>query len=416
MKKTAIVCIGDELLDGRTADQNAAHLIARSQELAMSVVEVRIVADELGAITAALSDLKEADRVVVSGGLGPTVDDITRHAAAHLIGAPLVEDSEALARLQERFASRGRAFTDNLRRQAKFPEGATILINHKGTADGFSLRHGSTDYFFFPGVPREFRWYVGEHFRPAPSYGVDTAQMLFFGLGESALEDHLGELVETAQAEGLKVGFRATFPFIEVVLGGAAEVVAARLPAFRERLSPWLVGEQGQSLIERLAALLVDRGETVTVAESCTAGLLAAELTDLPGSSRYFQRGYITYANEAKIELLGVRTDDLDRHGAVSRPVVIAMARGAKSRSGATYALAISGIAGPSGGSSQKPVGTVDFALDTPRGTFYQRRCFPRQWGRRSIRTISVQMALSLLLRYLEDKLDDQIEGPLLEG
>lgn len=414
--KTAILCIGDELLDGRVRDENAYFLTGLAAQSARNIEEIRVIADDLAVILKTLEELRRFDEVVVTGGLGPTADDITRDAAAEFAGVGLVEEQELLRALKARFAARGAPFTANNRRQCSFPRGAQILPSQVGTAAGFSLQVESTTYYFFPGVPAEFRWFVAQYL---PRVGQDDTnqmkRMIFFGLGESQVETLLRDAAARAKQQGVRIGYRAQRALIEVNLKGANPALQTIQGQVLERLGPWLVAEDDESFMERLARRLIEASATVAVAESCTAGLVGARLTDLSGSSRYFHEGYLTYSNDAKERLLGVSRRALEAHGAVSPEVATQMALGAKERSAATYALAISGIAGPTGGTDTKPVGTVDFALAAPEGVYYLRRHVPGR-TRKHVRTLSTHTALALLLWRLEDRLlEHPLSGPFSE-
>lgn len=412
MKTTAIVCIGDELLDGRVAEANAHYLTRCARALQLEVRECRTVGDDTDAIVATLADLDDVDLVVVSGGLGPTADDVTRQAAADFADASLVAVPAAIERLKQRFESRDITFTDNNLRQCRFPESADILPSEVGTADGFRLRTEDIDYFFFPGVPHEFRWFADRHLQQTQQHTPFRRRFSFFGRGESDLEDRLGDLPQRAEQQGVKFGIRAEFPLIEIVIEGDDADGPTYESEIRDRIGRWLVAEGDQSLSKRLGEQLVGHGASVTVAESCTAGLLAAMLTEVSGSSRYFDVGYLTYANSAKVDLVGVDEHLLEEYGAVSPQVVTQMAAGARRRSGADYALSISGIAGPTGGTEDKPVGTVDFGLATPEGVLY-RRVHLQGRSRRQVRVLSVHIAASMLLWRLEDRLSAHpVDGP----
>ncbi len=415
MTTIAILCVGDELLDGRISDQNARHLTAASQNRPWKIVEIRTVGDDQQQICDALRALGAAQVVVVSGGLGPTDDDVTRRAAARFGGVNLVEDPSVLKQLKRRFVDRKRTFSENNRRQAQFPQHCTILPTEVGTAAGFRMKRDDTDYYFFPGVPSEFRWFTDTYLPGSTEANQQYRKRLFFfGRGESDLESALGDIPRRAEEQGIKIGFRADLPLLEIALSGDDEDDGRYLERrIRATIGPWLVAEDDESFSARTGRRLIEDSATVCVAESCTAGLLGAKLTEASGSSRYFEEGYLTYANRAKERLLGVDTDILESHGAVSPQVAAQMALGARERSGATYALAVSGIAGPTGGTPQKPVGTVDFALATPEGVLVRRDHYLGR-NRHQVRLLSVHRALALLLWRLEDRLigEHRVYGP----
>ncbi len=405
MTEVAICCIGDELLDGRVRDANAAYLGRWCTEQGHSLIQIRMVDDQTSRIVDALDDLSDADLVIVSGGLGPTHDDRTREAAATFADDELVFAPEQFEALRKDFQARGRTLTEGHRRQCHFPSTATILPSEAGTAAGFRLARKGTDIYFFPGVPSEFRWFT-DHVLPTGKEEPITEQLglQFFGLGESDLADRLQPVVQDLESRGLKVGFRADFPVLHLSLSGPSTQLEDARQQILSHSAQWLIGDHEESLPQRLGRLLTDDGATVTVAESCTAGGLAAMITSVSGSSRYFHEGFITYSNQAKERLLDVPAELLEAHGAVSAPVVEAMANGARRRSDSTYALAISGIAGPSGATPDKPVGTVYIALSTPNGTQSALHQWPGR-SRQQVRTLSVYAALARLLQHLDPSL-----------
>lgn len=413
MTDTAIICIGTELLEGRIDELNARYLGEVSTRTDLQLSEIRVVADDPTRIRRALEETADRQLVVVSGGLGPTDDDITRRAAADFADTSLREDTESLRRLERRFDRRNANVTPNNLRQCRFPVGADILVSQVGTADGFHLRHRDTDYFFFPGVPPEFRWFVDRHLPvddQSPDYRSD---LVLFGRGESDFETMLGDLPDRARDRNVQIRFRATFPLIELTVSGPPKAARDIEADIRDEVGPWLVADGDQSMAGRLGERLAEAGATVSVAESCTAGLVAARLTSVSGSSRYFGQGYLTYSNDAKVQLLDVDDRLIEDHGAVSPQVCTQMATGARDRSGADFALAVSGIAGPTGGTPAKPVGTVDFALAAPEGVYHLRRHFTDR-SRREVRILSVYTAVAGLLWRLEDRLDDHSwRGPV---
>jgi nicotinamide-nucleotide amidase len=417
MTKLSALCIGDELLDGRIADKNAAWLGARAAEHGSDLESVRIVGDDLDLIVAALEQAsRDSDLIVVSGGLGPTADDITRDAAATWVGAELELDEQLLETLERRFAERGYPFTPNNRRQCMFPQGADILQTRVGTAAGFAVEKNGCRALFFPGVPPEFRWFVETYILPKIGQHEGRRhreRLAFYGLGESQLESKLDGIEELAKEVGARVSYRAEYPVIEVNLKAIDEASLDRMrDHVLERVGPWLVAQGDETFAERLGQALLDHEATVTTAESCTAGRVAAKLTEISGSSGWFERGFLTYANDAKTDMLGVKPEILESFGAVSPQTVCQMAAGARAAAGATYAVATSGIAGPTGGTPDKPVGTVHFALATPDGVWHRHVAFSNR-GRDRVLTASVYTVLSLLLWELEGRLDEhRVDGP----
>ncbi len=417
MTTLSALCIGDELLDGRIADKNATWLGAQASEHGLELESVRVVGDDLDQIVNTLEEASQrCDLIVVSGGMGPTADDITRDAVATWIGVDLELDQETLEILQERFAARGYPFSPNNRRQCMFPQGAEILATEVGTAAGFAVEKNGCRAVFFPGVPPEFRWFVDTYILPEigqPDARTERERLAFYGLGESQLESRLDGIEELADKLCARVSYRAEYPINEVNLkAGDAATLDQMRQYVLERVGRWLVCQGDEAFAERLGKALLARNATVTTAESCTAGRVGAKLTEVSGSSGWFERGYITYANAAKTDMLGVKPEILEKFGAVSPQTVCQMAAGAKKAAGADYAVATSGIAGPTGGTPEKPVGTVHFALATPEGVWHRHVAFSNR-GRDRVLTASVYTALSLLLWELEGRLDEhRVNGP----
>jgi nicotinamide-nucleotide amidase len=411
------ICVGDELLDGRVRDRNAAHLGAFLAERGLTLRRVDVVPDDIEVIAAAL-DSKDCHLLVVSGGLGPTDDDVTRNAAAEWMGESLRLDRDALQAIRERFESRNRQFTENNRRQAMVPESAIVLPTEVGTAPGFRVNHRGKKVFFFPGVPREFAWYV-EHVLgdalEAPATETARRRLFFHGIGESALATRLREVTAGLEDRGVSLAYRADYPLIELKVMGPPDATGEVADEIVEHARPWLVAEDDEPLPARLGRLLREAGTTITTAESCTAGGIAALITQVSGSSSWFQRGFVTYANEAKSEMLGVSEEILLRYGAVSAQTVCQMASGARREARSGYAVAVSGIAGPSGGTPDKPVGTVHFGLATPDGVWH-RRVHYRLPDRQAIRDGTAYTALAMALWHLEDRMEaHSVTGPYTE-
>ncbi len=421
MMKISVICTGDELLDGRTADRNSRYVAQTAIEHGAEVLSIRTVRDSADAIIRALDDAvaeKDVGLVVVSGGLGPTEDDLTREVAAAWTDCELILDETVLRLLKERFAARGAVFTENNARQAYFPKLAKILRTEVGTAAGFELTKSGVRVVFFPGVPSEYRWFMQTYVVPFLDENVTSGpssrvKYAFHGVGESELETKLGDIGLLAASVGGGVSYRASYPQIEVALKAQNPAGLALLSdRVLERAGRWLISKDDEGLADRVGRLLAEHGATVTVAESCTGGGLGAAITAVSGSSAWFERGFITYSNQSKVQEVGVRQESLDAHGAVSRDVVCQMAFGARQRAGADYSLAVSGIAGPSGGTAQKPVGTVHIALSSAEGTWHRAMLYVHR-DRDQVRQASVYTALALLLWKLEDRLmPHAIDGP----
>jgi nicotinamide-nucleotide amidase len=406
----AVLNIGTELTRGELVNGNAAWLSERLTELGIEVIEHAVVADDSERIGATLARFgREVKLVVCTGGLGPTSDDLTAQAVAALLALPLDRHEPTLARIRERYRRIGRDMPAPNTKQADLPRGARVLDNDEGTAPGFALQIGAARCFFFPGVPREMRHLFERYLVPelAPELRRTSHQVHIrtFGLRESEVAERLADIdVGGARHRpDVTIGYRAHFPDIEVkVLARAADESSARAVAeevAREvsaRLAPYAYGGRDDSFAAYVGRLLAARGLKLAVAESCTGGLIGKLLTDAAGSSAFMLLDVVAYANVAKRDVLGVSADLLERHGAVSAETALAMAEGALARAGADLAVATTGIAGPTGGSADKPVGTVWFAV-ARRGekTQTERRVLPGD--RERIRTLAAYVALQLV-------------------
>lgn len=424
MKILSALCIGDELLDGRIRDENAWWLARLSAEQGFPLHSIHIIGDDMDTIVAHLeAHSQHADILIVCGGMGPTADDITHHAAARWRGVGLKVDPITLERIQQRFAQRGHPFTPNNVTQASFPEGAEILATDVGAAAGFVLEKHGCRVYFLPGVPAEYRWFIAQYISPllgttAPAaWAAHHTRLCFFGAGESWLETQLSGIEALAGQLGARVSYLAQAPVIEIHLKAPAQAALDSLRDFvLQRVGKWLIAEGEETLATRLCKLLGSRAVTVSTAESCTAGLVASKLAAVPGASDWFERGFITYADAAKTELLGVRPEIITRFNAVSPQTACQMAAGARRAAGADFALATTGFAGPTGGTADIPIGTVHFALAAPDGVWHYKRVFSHR-TRDEVLTASVYAALSLLLWHLEARLAEHlVDGPFRDA
>jgi nicotinamide-nucleotide amidase len=427
--RAIILSIGDELTLGQTVDTNSAWLAKQLAGIGFRPAAHLTVPDDRDAIRQAFEEsVGRCDALVVSGGLGPTEDDLTRQALADFLNQPLELAPAALENVERFFRALRREMPEKNRIQAMLPRGAEMIENTAGTAPGIYCNYLSGDQktvceiFIMPGVPKEMKIMFersvrpklagGEPGRVGPgSAGVILSKTLHtFGLGESAVAERLGELmrrdrnpsVGTTVANGyVSLRLNAYFP----TPAEAERQMAETASACRAALGDLIWGEDEQTLPEVVGRLLAGARETVTTAESCTGGLLAKLITDVPGSSAYFKQGWVTYANDAKTALLGVSPVTLQREGAVSEAVVAEMAAGALERSGADSALAISGVAGPDGGTTEKPVGTVCLALVARRDAAGgSTRTFIFHGDREMVRDRSAKMALTMLRFHLLGK------------
>ncbi len=403
----AVLTIGTELTRGELTNTNASWLSRRLTELGFEVLEQAVVDDQRERVVAALLRLTHAhDLVLVTGGLGPTTDDLTSECAALALGVALVRDAGALEHIRARFARLGRPMSPTNDKQADFPEGADILANPVGSAPGFAIALGRGHAYFMPGVPREMMRMFDEEIAPRVGSRAarDTCQVSLrtFGLPESAIGERL-DGIERAHP-GVTLGYRAHFPEVEVkVHARGADQDAARLlcdtaaTEVRERLGDAIWGEGDETFAQVVARGFVDRGLTLALAESCTGGLVAHLLTREAGASAYLLAGAVTYANSAKVTFADVSPDTLAAHGAVSAEVAKEMAEGIRARAGADVGLSITGVAGPGGGSIEKPVGTVYLAVATARGATTFHRFFASDRG--FVQQYAAHCALDLLRR-----------------
>jgi nicotinamide-nucleotide amidase len=399
----AILSIGTELTRGQIVNGNASWLAAELTGLGFEVLEIATVGDDPARIGAALKRLSSHAVVVATGGLGPTSDDVTAQAVAQALGVALERDAASLEAIRRRFAALGRAMSPSNEKQADFPRGAEVLPNAVGTAPGFAVQVNGAVAFFLPGVPHEMEHMFGEHVAPRISKLASNLtfemRLQTFGLPESVVGDKLAGL-EQAFA-GVTVGYRAHFPEIEVkALAEAGSKAEARQLAtraadeIRARLGAAVYGEGEDTFPAVVARALQARGAMLAVAESCTGGLVGHLLTREPASD-YFIADAVTYANSAKERLLGVSEEMLRGHGAVSAEVAAAMAEGVRRVTGADIGVSLTGIAGPSGGTPEKPIGLVYWAVAHAGGTVVRDRVFAGDRGR--IQMLAAYSALGLV-------------------
>jgi len=400
VRSVALVLVGDELLDGRLRDSNGAWLITRLRDCGCRVDGVVIVPDDKDRIVAALrSAAANAALVLVSGGLGPTVDDLTRDALAQLVGEELVEDPQILESIRLRFAARDRALPRGNERQATRPPGAEILENPIGTAPGLWQRFGESVLALMPGVPIELKQMFEEQVMPRiESLGMARATprvvLRTMGEGESAVAERVHDAL--GDDGDVHCAFNVHRDGVDVLLAhddsSRVEAASQKVEAALGRL---VYTRGGRALADLLVDRLRARGETVCVAESCTGGMLGARWTEISGSSDVFLGGVIAYDDRIKRALLGVSQEILRTDGAVSEACAAAMARGCRERLDATWALSVTGVAGPTGGSEEKPVGTVWLACANSEAEWTRRLRLPG--NREQNRVWSVAHALDLL-------------------
>lgn len=397
----ALISTGEELLTGETIDTNSAWLAAEVWDRGFYVSRMLTCGDALEDLVWAFEEATQAsDKVICTGGLGPTVDDRTAIALAEWAGLPCEESAEALAQITERYARRGRAVSEANRKQAWLPQGAVVLENRWGSAPGFALTHAGSTVVCLPGVPLEMRKIFATAVAPMWTASAPTVvhKVRSFGVAESRLQAILGEL-DLGDAE---LGFRAHIPEVQVKLrfDGASqpEQREAVVERVKNALGDSVYSVDGGDLAETVVQRLMSRDETVALAESCTAGLVSGWLGDVSGVSAVLLESVVTYANEAKVRL-GVPEKDIIDNGAVSESVARAMASAVRERAQSTWGVSITGIAGPSGGTPTKPVGTVHIAVCGPSVEAHQVAVIPG--SRKQVRMRAAGGALALLLRQL---------------
>lgn len=402
-----LISTGSELVTGEVLNTNAAWLAAALRERGVAVARHMIVGDDLDAIGLACREAAgRAQVVIVTGGLGPTSDDITLEAFARAFGRPMIFDPARWQAIQTGYTSRGRECADINRRMATFPEGAVTFVNRVGTACGVQVKRDATTFFFLPGVPAEMEQLFTDHVDPwfarQPGTVMRLRVLQCFGLPEASI----GARIEALALADVEVGYRVRFPETTVKLiarGADAAQIESRLDVaslhVRAALGDIVYGTGDDTLPQVVVARLGARQATVAVAESCTGGRVCSLLVGVPGASAYFQEGAVCYSNAAKHRLLGIPDVLLRQHGAVSEPVACAMALQVRERAGTTYGLGITGIAGPGGGTPDTPLGTVFYALATPHGVTVQHALLPM--ARDRFRTLVSLLALDALRKEL---------------
>jgi nicotinamide-nucleotide amidase len=409
-----IVTIGTEMLLGDLVDTNTAWLSSRLAPLGVGVYRHTTVGDNRERIIGALREAaSRADLVITTGGLGPTSDDLTNECLGFVTGRGMVEYRKARAHVDEMFEKFGRRPTPNNYKQALFPEGTDLIPNPLGTAMGALLEADGTLFATLPGVPSEMKRMFEETLEPlirARSDGSIVSKTLWFaGIGESALAEQVQDFLDATDptvaplAGQGKVRLRITTR--AATQSEAEEKIAPVEKEILSRLGDYYFGEDEETLESAVGRLLKERGATLALAESCTGGLLAKRLTDIAGSSAYFKEGLITYSNESKERWLGVPESMLLEHGAVSEPVARKMAEGVRKIAGADYGLSVTGIAGPDGGTEDKPVGLVFVGLSDAGATFAKRLDLSA-WARsrEAIRERSANRAFDLLRLRIEER------------
>ena len=409
--KVEIITTGDEIMGGVTLDTNFHWAAEKLVGLGFDLRFHTSVGDDEEAITEAFrTAMRRAQAVIVSGGLGPTSDDLTAAVASRFFGVPLELNSIALDMIETRFRERGYRFSKINKKQAYIPQGSRILRNFWGTAPGFQCEKEGTLFFFLPGVPKEFKAMIEEYVIPEldrRSIGrkkYKTRMIKTFGLRES----EVAERIQGIGRDGIKIGYRPAFPEVHIRASGygstedeAERLVSGVVEEITSRLDEYVFSTDGATLEEVVGKLLSQKKLTLAVAESCTGGLVANRITNVPGSSNYFERGVVSYSNESKVEALGVPRELIESVGAVSAEVVEAMASGIRRLAQSDIGIAISGIAGPGGGTDIKPVGTVFIGISHKKGVSSRR--FQFKGTREEIKLISSEAALDRIRKFILD-------------
>lgn len=417
-----IITIGDELLIGQVVDTNSAWLGSTLGDDGIKVIQITSVQDNAAQIVQAVNDaLSRADIVLMTGGLGPTKDDITKKTLAEMFGMKLVRNEQVYEMVGKQLALRGIAFTELNQGQALVPDGCTVLPNRNGTAPGMWFERDGKVLISMPGVPFEMKALVKDEVLPRlrKHFALDAnvhRTIITFGLAESILADTIASWGE-ALPPYLHLAYlpsalciRLRLSAYEIDRQKAEQEIESQIEKLSKVIPHYIIGSEDDSLESVTGTLLKTRGETLATAESCTGGNIAHRFTAMPGASEYFKGGVVAYSNEVKIALLGVDPESLNRYGAVSQSVAEQMAEGVRRATGATYGISTTGIAGPTGGTPEKPVGTVWMAVATPNGVFSRRMVFG------SVRSQNIERASSNCINLLRLQLLGLGDLPLCDN
>jgi nicotinamide-nucleotide amidase len=411
MLNAEIIAIGSEMLTPFRVDTNSLWLTERLNSMGIDVKLKTIVGDDEGRLEETIRDaMKRSEIVISTGGLGPTEDDITRKIFARVLKRRLILDDDILEKLRARFAKRGLVMSENNSRQALVLERAEVLPNPNGTAPGILIEEGKCIVAIMPGPPREMKPMFDASVAPVLKQRVGDVLILrrklnIFGLGESAVDELAAPVYTKYKNPSTTILFKDGQIELHLTAQVKSEAEGNRLldelsGQLDEVLGDYIYSRRDETLEQVAGELLRWRGYSLATAESCTGGLLAGRVTEVAGSSEYFLEGVVTYSNEAKMRMLGVPAEMLEEHGAVSEPVACAMATGVRKLAGTTFGIGVTGIAGPGGGSEEKPVGLVYIALADEDTVTARKFIFPGD--RQFIRTLSVNAALDLLRRRIK--------------
>ena len=396
-------------MSGDPVDSNSAYIAQSLKDLGLTPFVKKVVGDDLDLLTSSIQELAAvSDVLVINGGLGPTVDDLTALALSKATASPLKQHPEAYKKLDEWAKRLDFVLTESNLKQANLPQNCDIIDNPYGSAVGFKCIYDDCLILCSPGVPSEFKPMVEQQLLPLiREHGnIDSAMLItrlrVFGVAESGLQDTVNEVFPD-WPENVELGFRVQMPVVEVkiiTLGDALiELNHKWTEKFKQQFSDYIIGADDMRLSESVNQTLLKKGKTVTTAESCTGGLIASAITSEAGSSKVFEAGFVTYSNEIKHNALGVGLSTIETHGAVSQAVVEEMAKGALTCSGSDIAVAVSGVAGPDGGTDEKPVGTVWICFGEQGNLIARRFFFPG--NRLRVQKTSAAIALDLVRRYV---------------
>jgi nicotinamide-nucleotide amidase len=405
-----LISIGDEIITGSTIDTNTSYIARKLIEIGLQVTYKSSVGDDIKKMEEAFyHSLKRADIIITTGGLGPTDDDLTKRAIVRVFKRNLVFHEDILENLKKRFAARGIDMPAINQNQALLPQGAAFFPNRIGSAVGIVISEEGKIFISMPGVPGEMKIMTDEELIPYLEANVKREYLKVImlrttGIIESALAEKIKPLVKLS--ESLKLAYLPSYGGVDlrIISRGLSQEMADELAErladqIRKTIGKYIFAEGDKTLEDAVGQLLIDRNETVAVAESCTAGMLAGKITEVPGSSSYFERGAVAYSNRSKTELLGVPEKIIEGFGAVSMETAEAMADGIRAKSGTDYGVAITGIAGPEGGTRDKPVGTVFIAVSSHKGI--TSRLFRLSNDRQANRNRAVYAALEMLRRVI---------------
>ncbi|RJG42540.1 CinA family nicotinamide mononucleotide deamidase-related protein [Motilimonas pumila] len=404
--KIEIISTGDEIVTGQILDTNAHWLCQFLFQQGLQVTRLNTVADNLDDLVTLFTEASQrADLVFVNGGLGPTSDDLSAAAAAKAQNVALTLRQPWLDAMHAKYRQRQRKMPESNRKQALLPEGANIIDNPVGTACGIEFRFNQAQFYFTPGVPHEFKTMLSQIIWPdiAARLSLPPSKKQYklntFGLAESGIDRFINSITIP---DHIHLGYRTASPEIEVKLVGQPDQELALLnQQIEQALGQYVFSKDAMSPAEKIQQLLLARQQTLALAESCTGGGIAAKLVAQAGSSAILLAGAVTYSNQAKIDMVGVAPEQIEQYGAVSEQVAVAMAHGVRAQAGSDYGLAVTGIAGPGGGSDEKPVGTVVFALNCAQGTYVQRLLIQHP-QRNKIQAIAEMVSLDMLRRLLD--------------